>query len=98
MNENEQKSNNVSTSEMNEMLISDILNVDKVELELSNLIYSGNYSIYNPNKKLIWNPQEDITTFELAQCIPLILMSQYGPINESFIDLKQPYMRNFKID
>ena len=97
MNENEQKLNNVSTSEMNEMLISDILNVDKVDLELSNLIYSGNYSIYNPTKKLIWNPQEDITTFELAQCIPLILMSQYGLINESFIDLKQPYMRNFKI-
>ena len=53
------------------------------------------------NTKLLyitWNPQEDITTFELAQCIPLILMSQYGLINESFIDLKQPYMRNFKID
>lgn len=41
---------------------------------------------------MVWNPKEDITVFELAQCIPYI---GSGSRFVDSIDLKLPFMRHF---
>lgn len=45
--------------------------------------------------QLTWEPKEDITTYELAKCINILLMPR--PIMPGFIDKYAPEMRNFKI-
>lgn len=43
-----------------------------------------------------WQPKEDITTYELAMCIPILIMSMTRPIMP--YDVKsEPYMRHFTI-
>lgn len=42
-----------------------------------------------------WNPKEDITTFELALCIPYLLREVY--VMEYEVDLTQPHFRHFEI-
>jgi len=42
-----------------------------------------------------WEPKEDITTWELAMCVPY-LSNQY-PIMPHQIDTNQPFTRHFKI-
>lgn len=44
---------------------------------------------------LEWNPQEDITTYELAQCIPLLF--RHTAVMPYEVDKDAPYMRHFKI-
>ena len=42
-----------------------------------------------------WEPKEDITTWELAMCMPY-LVNQY-PIMPYQIDTNEPFTRHFKI-
>ena len=46
-----------------------------------------------------WNPKEDITTHELALCLPLVIRGSLGSISimPYEIDKSQPYMRHFEI-
>ena len=46
--------------------------------------------------KLEWNPQIDITTYELAQCIPYLLDIN-RIISTADIDLNQGFLRNFNV-
>lgn len=34
------------------------------------------------NKKVNWEPKEDITSYEVAMCIPLLLLGIEGRVNE----------------
>lgn len=43
-----------------------------------------------------WNPKEDITTYELALCLP-ILMSIHPIMGWMIGDLNQPHLRHFNI-
>lgn len=44
---------------------------------------------------MTWNPKEDITVYELAQCLPYLFRISY--IMPYEIDKQAPYMRHFKI-
>lgn len=47
--------------------------------------------------KIAWAPQKDITTYELAMCVPILLAP--GPLMPSdIVDYDQPYLRNFIIE
>lgn len=45
--------------------------------------------------KLEWNPQSDITAYELALCMPYLLANRYWPSSE--IDQNLTHFRNFTI-
>lgn len=46
--------------------------------------------------KLEWNPQPDITAYELAQCMPYLLdINRIIPT--ASIDLNQDFFRNFNV-
>ena len=45
--------------------------------------------------KLDWNPKEDITTFELAQCIPFIF--GFRTVYPNMVDLTESHFRHFDI-
>jgi hypothetical protein len=61
-----------------------------------NIINGGSLTIRQP-LWISWKPKEDITTYELAQCLP-ILMTVSG-IYEEFIDgyPDASYLRHFEI-
>ena len=44
-----------------------------------------------------WNPKEDITTYELAQCMPLLMLMSHTPIMPYMYNLSDTWMRHFKI-
>jgi hypothetical protein len=61
------------------------------------LTYWGNDSI---NKvviplQLIWQPIEDITVFELAQCLPYLL--RFMPLMPHELDKTKSFFRHFEI-
>ena len=45
--------------------------------------------------KMHWEPKEDITTFELAQCLPY-LMRTHGAMPWE-VDLNEPHFRHFRV-
>jgi hypothetical protein len=45
--------------------------------------------------QMTWQPKEDITTYELALCLPYILYNQ--SVMPDMIDLSQSHFRHFKI-
>jgi hypothetical protein len=44
-----------------------------------------------------WEPKEDITTYELAQCQNILMIISRGPIMPEWIDMTPTYMRHFNI-
>jgi len=44
-----------------------------------------------------WQPKEDITTYELALCLPYVLYGSTNSIMPDMIDLSQPHFRHFEI-
>ena len=51
---------------------------------------------YTP-KSYSWNPQEDITTYELALCLPVLLISIHRlPVETQINDLPENCRRHFK--
>lgn len=51
---------------------------------------------YTP-KSYSWNPQEDITTYELALCLPVLLTSIYVlPVETQINDLPENCRRHFE--
>jgi hypothetical protein len=48
-----------------------------------------------------WNPKSDITAYELAQCIPILISTKaiYGSYldQNAFENLETSYLRNFNI-
>ena len=46
--------------------------------------------------QISWEPKEDITTHELALCMPLLIHYHNG-IMPSQIDQSEPHLRHFKI-
>lgn len=66
-------------------------------LDMANTLYVRN----DPTKRFIlpliieFKPQEDITTFELAEAMELLLM--HKAIMPYQIDMKKPYIRHFRI-
>jgi hypothetical protein len=45
--------------------------------------------------QMTWQPKEDITTYELALCLPYISYNQ--SVMPDMIDLSQPHFRHFEI-
>ncbi len=58
------------------------------------------YTVFSGSTRLImpliieWQPKEDITTYELALCMPYLLINRIMP---SQVDLELPHFRHFKI-
>jgi hypothetical protein len=50
---------------------------------------------FNQPLRMSWEPKEDITTYELAKCLPFLLRS--GSVMPFEVDKNAPEMRNFKI-
>lgn len=44
--------------------------------------------------QMTWNPKEDITAYELARCLPYLLVTQVMPY---MIDKTQSHFRHFEI-
>ena len=61
------------------------LNVSRVEVRDSRFIHP---------LQVKWNPKEDITSYELAQCLPYFLIKEIMP---SMIDQSLPHFRHFEI-
>lgn len=53
------------------------------------------FAIHSP-KNVAWEPQEDITTLELALCIPVFSMGSYDPASY-IVTLPESAQRHFKI-
>lgn len=45
-----------------------------------------------------WKPKEDITTYELAQCMPLLMLMSQTHIMPYMYNLSDTWMRHFEID
>ena len=45
--------------------------------------------------KMHWEPKEDITTFELAKCVPYFMRTQ--GVMPWEVDLDEPHFRHFRI-
>lgn len=45
-----------------------------------------------------WKPNEDITVYELAQCMPLLMTMARTHIMPYMYNLSNNWMRHFKID
>jgi hypothetical protein len=62
----------------------------------NNIINTHNITIRQP-LWISWKPNEDITTYELAQCLPLLM--SVGGIYDDMIDgyPDAPYLRHFQI-
>lgn len=51
--------------------------------------------IYQP-KSYSWEPQEDITAYELAQCMPVLITAIMGfPVEHAINDLPENCKRHF---
>lgn len=46
------------------------MSIDKKSKENSVLVINNSETIYNKTLEMIWNPKKDITTYELALCVP----------------------------
>lgn len=52
--------------------------------------------IYDTNRSLRWQPEPDITAFELALCIPVLLgVADFWDIELKYDSLPQPAKRHF---
>lgn len=74
--------------------------MDMSALDASDSIHVMNNDSMHLVRPLIifWNPQEDITTFELAQCMPLLFRIYSYPVMPYDINKSEPFMRHFKIN
>lgn len=72
---------------------------DMLTTNNSGLISGGNVfsidSAYYRIVYIVWNPKEDITTYELALCIPFI--NRGGQIYEHEIDNTKSFFKHFDI-
>lgn len=75
------------------------INNDNTVPNTSDSLYVMNHGSMYWEKPLniTWNPQEDITTFELAQCMPLLYRIYSYPVMPYEINESEPIMRHFKI-
>ena len=75
------------------------INNDNTVPNTSDSLYVMNDDFMSLVKPLniTWNPQEDITTFELAQCMPLLYRIYSYPVMPYEINESEPIMRHFKI-
>jgi hypothetical protein len=91
------------TTEGENILMNDPVHNNKSQFEINKSQVDENDSkitiLKPPNQYIVkWNPQRDITTFELAQCLPLIIkISQTFPITEVDIDFEAIYIKHFTI-
>ena len=67
---------------------------EKVAINLSDTITTPLIMASAP-LEMIWQPKEDITTYELAMCLPYFF--NHRGIMPYEIDTKLPYLRHFKI-
>jgi hypothetical protein len=44
-----------------------------------------------------WEPKEDITTYEFARAMPLLIQMNFRYIMPDQVELNEPYMRHFRI-
>lgn len=65
-------------------------------MKTENTIFSGKMLIPLKPLYMKWNPQEDITTYELAKCIPFI--AAIRPIMPYELGEKQDFHRHFIIE
>ena len=66
------------------------------ELNVNSGLIIGDAVRFNLPLQMEWNPKDDITTYELALCLPILMMRH--PIMEWMIgDLNQPHLRHFNI-
>ena len=64
-------------------------------MEEDYFIYGNEYEGgINIPKSYLFKPKEDITTFELAQCLSFMFLNREIYENETV--LNQPFMRNFE--
>lgn len=47
--------------------------------------------------QLRWEPKQDITTFELAQCLPILLAGHSVHIYPGDARLEEEFMRHFQV-
>ena len=66
----------------------------KIDEEKTNFIRVNSNQFVLP-LQMTWQPKEDITTYELALCLPYILYNQ--SVTPDMIDLSQSHFRHFKI-
>ena len=45
--------------------------------------------------EMVWSPKEDITAYELAKCIPYLLMGRF--VVPYDINISEPHFRHFNI-
>ena len=71
-------------------------NQDKKALNIANIsnINSTTNILLRP-LRMVWKPKEDITTYELAMCLPYLLRQTFVMPYE--IDKAEPHMRHFEI-
>lgn len=92
-----------TTTEGENILMNDPMNVNKSQFEINISQVDENDSriiiLKSPNQyKVKWNPQEDITPFELAQCLPLFFIAAQKHILCDFeINFEANYTRHFTI-
>ena len=72
------------------------ISLNDKEIDFENCLVSGEicYKIAQPIT-LRWQPKEDITTYELALCMPYLLY--HGPFVPHIIDKTLPHFRHFEI-
>ena len=69
------------------------LNIDDVSSNI--LINTGTGNKISLPLEMIWKPKEDITTYELAKCLPYLL--RYNGIMPYEIDKTEKHFRHFEI-
>lgn len=94
------KENNNDHNYSGPIHVSDAKNDNNIALDASDSINVMNNDSMHLVRPLIifWNPQEDITTFELAQCMPLLFRIYGYPVMPYEINKSEPFMRHFKIN
>ena len=78
-------------------ILNEDANLTDVSISINPNIYSSttySYMVIQQPLQLIWKPKEDITTYELALCIPYINLYHIMP---SMIDQTQEFLRHFEI-
>lgn len=92
--------NNNDSSYASSILVSGVTYMHADSLNNSNSFYRviDNDMFLTKPLNISWNPQEDITTFELALCMPLLLrITSIYPVLENEINMSEPFMRHFKV-
>jgi hypothetical protein len=67
---------------------------DKKPLNLVD-VSNSTLNILRMPLRMVWKPKEDITTYELAMCLPYLLRQTFVMPYE--IDKTEPHMRHFEI-